>query len=81
MRRVAKIVIVACGFGACAASAQVDLKDLLRPAVRLKGDGVETVINCPWSQKLSLKLSREAPAAIVKCIDGGSGVEFDFRGI
>ena len=52
-----------------------------RPVLRLKGDGAETVINCPRDQKLSLKLSKEASAAIVKCIDGGPGVEFDFRGL
>jgi hypothetical protein len=54
---------------------------VLRPVVRLKSDGAETVINCPWNQKLSLKISKEAPAAVAKCIDGGPGVEFDFRGL
>jgi hypothetical protein len=57
------------------------LKDLLRPVLRLEGNGAETVINCPWGQKLSLKLSKEAPAAVAKCIDGGPGIDLDFRGL
>jgi hypothetical protein len=35
----------------------------------------------PEIKKLSLKLSREAAAAIVRGIDGGPGVELDFRGL
>jgi hypothetical protein len=80
MNQVAKIAMVVCVLGVCAANGQVPLKDLLRPVVRLKGDGAETVINCPWEKKLSVSLSEEAPAAVVKCIDGGLGIDLDFHG-
>jgi hypothetical protein len=73
------IGVVALGIGAV--SAQLELKDALRPVVRLKGGGAETVINCPWDKKLSIKISRESAAAVMKCIDGGPGVELDFRNL
>ncbi len=81
MKRVFEIGVAIIVLGGTAAGAQVELKDLLRPVVRLRSDGAETVVNCPWGSKLSLKLSREAPAAVVRGIEGGPGDAFDFRGL
>ncbi len=63
-----------------AATAEISLNQVSRPTIRLNGDGQETLLNCPWEKKLTIQLSKEAPAAVIKCIDGGPGVDLVFEG-
>jgi hypothetical protein len=83
VKRTAKIVIVVFGLGAAGAAlaSQLGTDTLLRPTLRLEANGPDTLINCPWEKKLTIRLSKKAPAAVVKCIDGGPGIELDFRGL
>jgi hypothetical protein len=69
--------IVALGIGA--ASAEIDPRNVWLHAIDLDGDATDTILRCPWGKKLSIMASKEAPAAVVKCIDGGPGIEFGYR--
>jgi hypothetical protein len=63
------------------ASAQISLKDAFRSKIELNGDGSDMLVNCPWEKKLSISLfNRGSPAVIVKCVDGGPGVETILNG-
>jgi hypothetical protein len=47
--------------------------DSPRQVVRLDA-GERVLINCPARSLLTIQPSKEAPAAILKCADGGPGV-------
>jgi hypothetical protein len=64
-----------------AIGSQLGMDWSLRPVLRLEANGTDTLISCPWDKKLTIKISKDAPAAVVKCIDSGPAVELDFRGL
>jgi hypothetical protein len=63
-----------------ASQAQVSFEDATRPVVRLEGDGPRAVtVNCPWERALIIRPSKEAPAAVLRCDEGGPGVTVDLK--
>ncbi len=79
IRKLTIVALSSLAITAIPATAQVSLDKLLQPTLRLKGNGQETLVNCPWEKKLTIQLSKEAPAAVVKCTDGGPGVNLEFE--
>ncbi len=61
--------------------AQEDMKDFLRPQVRLEdvGQPTEVLVNCPWNRALVIKPAKQAPAAVLKCDRNGPGTVIELK--